>query len=497
MTDKNIDSTYINSHYFEPDGEGERNKRILKDIILKIRKEYGSDIIYDIFRLNALLMDLVPGMVRERKLIINALKEGILTQLIRGFDEKEPKDEVIQKCISLLISEMFITEAASRYAVDVIADSMIPDISVENKSSSKERQLIKGEKVFTKVVTKNDLFAHVSIGYKAFAFNYGIEEIDIPQNIRKIYPKAMKECRALKTVRITRGTEEIGRNIFDGCVNLKNIIIENNPYYSVDNGFFIDNKNGTLLRYINDEKNCITLPDGIKVIGKRSFDFCGAEKIKIPESVEKIEEDAFYNTMNLQYIITGENNKFFRSCDGVLYSRDGMELIFYPRGRKDSVYYIEHGAVKIGRKAFKNAILLSSIVFTDTLKEIGESAFENCIGIENIILPRSIELIGERAFRYCERISSIVLPQGIKSIGACAFQGCRSLNSLSVPRSVREIGNMAFNGCSSLKKVIVQENVSFIGDGVFDGCPDIEVAIKNNEYVVKYCKIHRIKYTSV
>lgn len=504
VTDKISGSTYMGSHYFEPSGEYVRTKRDLEDIILRIRQEYGSDIVNDIFRFNALLMDYAPSMVKERKLIINALREGTLMQLRRGVEANEPIDEVVGRCTALLISEMFITEAAARYVVGVMVESMLADVAANEENSdecgrdlSGEKQLIKGEKSFGTVVSESDLKDYDSIGYKAFAYERQITEVNIPDNIKKIYPKAFKGCGSLKSVSITGGTEVIGRNIFEGCICLQNVIIQNNPNYTAEDGFFIDRKNGILMQYTDRGKKTVSVANGIKVIGRRAFEFSEAEQIIISESVEKTEEDAFFCTMNLKRIDTDENNRHFRSPDGVLHSYDGKVLIRYPQGRTDVAYYLEDGVAKIGKKAFKDAVFLSSVSFTDTLKEIGESAFENCTGIENIIIPRSVELIGERAFRYCESVGNVILPQGIVSIGACAFQGCGNLKGISVPRSVREIGNMAFMDCTSLKRAVIQENVLFIGNEAFSGCPDIEVTISNNEYVAVYCKMHGIKYTAV
>lgn len=504
VTDKISGSTYMGSHYFEPSGEYVRTKRDLEDIILRIRQEYGSDIVNDIFRFNALLMDYAPSMVKERKLIINALREGTLMQLRRGVEANEPIDEVVGRCTALLISEMFITEAAARYVIGVMVESMLADVAANEENSdecgrdlSGEKQLIKGEKSFGTVVGESDLKDYDSIGYEAFAFERQLTEVNIPENIKKIYPKAFKGCGSLKSVSITGGTEVIGRNIFEGCICLQNVVIENNPNYTAEDGFFIDRKNGILMQYTDRGKKTVSVANGIRVIGRRAFEFSEAEQIIISESVEKTEEDAFFCTMNLKRIDTDENNRHFRSPDGVLYSYDGKVLIRYPQGRTDVAYYLEDGVAKIGKKVFKDAVFLSSVSFTDTLKEIGESAFENCTGIENIIIPRSVELIGERAFRYCESVGNVILPQGIVSIGACAFQGCGNLKGISVPRSVREIGNMAFMDCTSLKRVVIQENVLFIGNEAFSGCPDIEVTISNNEYVAVYCKMHGIKYTAV
>lgn len=90
-----------------------------------------------------------------------------------------------------------------------------------------------------------------------------------------------------------------------------------------------------------------------------------------------------------------------------------------------------------------------------------------------------------------------MLSRSIIVIGDCAFYNCLALDTISVPESVEKIGNLAFANCINLKSVIVQDNISFIGDGAFVGCPEIEVSIKNNEYVERYCKSRNITYKKI
>ncbi len=487
----------------DPNGR-EQSKRDFRNIIFKIMREYGNNITEDTERFNALLMDFAPDMSKERKLIINALKEGVLIQLRRCIEEHcETAEEAADKCTAMLVSEMFITEEAARYAVGIIADTM----KFEDGSRSRDvdvcgeclngKQLLKGQKIFGTVVTEKDLREYDSIGYKAFALNKELEQVNIPENIKSIRPKAFYGCRALKRVSISAKTEKIGREIFDGCTALENIETAGNPNYCVCDSFFIDRKNKVLMRYINSGAETVSVPDGIKTISRRAFEGSEPKSVKISECVEKIEDKAFFYAADIERIDTDGRNKSFRSIDGVLYSRDGRELICYPVGKRDTAYFVEDGTVKIGKRAFGNAAFLSGIVFNNSLKEIAESAFENCCEIENIILPESVELIGERAFRYCEKMISVILPHNIVRIGDCAFQGCRRLKSISIPKNVREIGNMAFMGCASLEKAVIQENVSFMGNEVFCDCPNIEVTVKGNEYAVMYCKMHKIRYSVV
>lgn len=90
-----------------------------------------------------------------------------------------------------------------------------------------------------------------------------------------------------------------------------------------------------------------------------------------------------------------------------------------------------------------------------------------------------------------------MLSRSIVVIGDCAFYNCSALEKISVPKGVEQIGNFAFANCTKLKSVIVQDNISFIGDSAFGNCPEIEVSIRNNDYVEMYCKSRNITYKKI
>ncbi len=485
-------------------GNSGQSKSDLGVIIYEIIKKYGNDIVEDVGRLNALLMDYVPDMAKERKLVINTMKEGMLSQLRRYIDiENDTLESAANRCVALLVSEMWITESAAQYAVNVILQALWHEKPINiSQSTDKDgdkidkKQLVKGNLTLGAVVREDELVDFNSIGYKAFASNQEISEIYVPENIKVIYPKAFKDCSQLKKIHLTGGTERIGRGVFDGCIGLETIDLPNSNYFTSANGLLIDRKAKRLVKFYGESAKC-SITNGIVTISEKSFERGNIERIIIPPSVEVIEESAFYCTMKLKEINVEPNNRIYKSIDGVLHSRDGRVLLRYPQGKPNVSYYLEDEVTKIERKAFSCAANLVSITFDGEVNEIGENAFEYCGAIENIILPRSVQRIGQRAFQYCEKLSSVMLPHGIIRIGDCAFMGCAMLKTLSVPKSVKEIGNMAFLNCKLLSKVVMQENVEFIGDKAFEGCPDVEIFVKGNEYVSTYCKVHGIRYSIV
>ena len=89
VSNKITSSTYVCPYCGEVADSYGQSKKNLGEILLGIKADYGIDVIDDIPRLNALLMDYAPEMAKERKLVINALKEGVLSQLRRGIDNDE------------------------------------------------------------------------------------------------------------------------------------------------------------------------------------------------------------------------------------------------------------------------------------------------------------------------------------------------------------------------------------------------------------------------
>ena len=57
------------------------------------------------------------------------------------------------------------------------------------------------------------------------------------------------------------------------------------------------------------------------------------------------------------------------------------------------------------------------------------------------------------AFKEEVILNTIVLPDSIMEIGDCAFEGCRNLTEVKIGKNVSVIGNRAFIWCESLKNI--------------------------------------------
>ena len=128
---------------------------------------------------------------------------------------------------------------------------------------------------------------------------------------------------------------------------------------------------------------------------------------------------------------------------------------------------------RIGRGAFANRGLLTSITIPYGVKEIDELAFEYDYYLESAALPSSIETIGWAAFHYCTSLKEISIPAHMTRIEITTFSECSSLCSIDIPETITSIGNGAFSDCKSLSSISIPSSVVSIEDGAFYGCESL------------------------
>ncbi len=220
------------------------------------------------------------------------------------------------------------------------------------------------------------------------------------------------------------------------------------------------------------ESNAFSLNDNIK-------------SVSFGRSIENLNASAFLGCSSLEKIIVGENNPYFKSKDGVLYSAGFRNLIKYPEGKQDDSYSINSYTTELGDYSFYGSQFLRDLVFPNELYKIGNYAFADCRLIETINMGVDVREIGDYAF-YKSGVKNVNFSSTLKSIGKAAF-AFSDMTKVSIPSSVVEIKDGTFYNCEALSEVIFGSGLKKIGDFAFSNTNVSVVNLSNQvTHIGKY-----------
>lgn len=254
----------------------------------------------------------------------------------------------------------------------------------------------------------------------------GIEELKIPQGVQHIACSFYSAKPTLKSVSLPQGLKTIGRFAFS-----------------------------------ETKLTEISLPSTLEQIGEYAFKECKKlHKITLPESVTIIGSEAFKLCVSLKNIVLPTQLQYIGAN---AFSQSGVERIVLPKGLTKffSAFsscenlrevVVKQGIEKIDKAAFTNCKSLVKIFLPEGLTEIGKEAFAGCLSLEQIILPSTLKVINEAAFANCISLKEVTLPDGIEKILSGAFHGCDHLESISISKDAF-IAEDAFCKCYKLSSL--------------------------------------------
>ena len=139
-------------------------------------------------------------------------------------------------------------------------------------------------------------------------------------------------------------------------------------------------------------------------------------------------------------ITIDKDNPKYASVDGVVFSKDMKQILYYPRKKN------------VG----------GSYTIPETVEKIGKMAFEET-AIKEVKMGNKINTISQRAFD-SSRILEVKIPDKVKTLGAEAFSNSKITNiDLN---NVKKIKSSCFNYCNGLKTIDLK-NVESIGKSAF------------------------------
>ena len=203
------------------------------------------------------------------------------------------------------------------------------------------------------------------IGERAFDSYYYLKSIILSGSITDIEEEAFYLCEELESIKFGSNLKHIGDYAFMCCSSLKSI----------------------------------TLPDSLESIGDEAFNNCSAlSSVTLGKNISSIGLNAFARCSKLENISVSGENEYFSSRDGILYNKEGTEIVIYPSGRKGSKFVIPDGVTSIGKGCFSTNKYLERIIVPSSVSRIGESAFSEC-SINSISLHDNLESIEKDTIR--------------------------------------------------------------------------------------------------
>ena len=324
---------------------------------------------------------------------------------------------------------------------------------------------------------------------------------------RIIFTKKSKKlcyCLVLKgaSLKIPGTIREIEANAFQGTAYEEIIFTKEN--IRLDKAAFQDSRwlerqgdlviIGTMLYHFSTGIKCLNVPDKIKTFHPDLFTYFNIpEKLVTPvlpgkHAMEVIAKGGKCSSLvitssqtdipvplirlckSLQEVIITEQHRQYRTQDGVVYSKDGKVLVWYPSSKRNLEFTIPDSVQKISEYAFWGQLYLQKITMPDTVVSLGICAFLDCCELKEITLSRNIKQIPDAnsyqkggVFENCEKLKTIVLPENLEYLGSYAF--CQSgLTSITINHRLEQIGEYSLMA-ENLHDIALPSSVRSLGKG--------------------------------
>lgn len=270
-------------------------------------------------------------------------------------------------------------------------------------------------------------------------------------------------------------------------------------HISGDYTYSLDSGNATIIRCKNFTDEEIVVPDtldGYPVTAIGDFAFSAASdvgaswgnttitytynytKITLPEGVKTIGRYAFAENKNLKEVVLPESLTDFNYC--AFMNCKNLESVNIPDGIECLPDFLFSGCAKLGTLALPddikiicdNAISITSAdLLPESVEYLGKELFTGCTE-ETVTLPENLKVL-RGTFYKMQALKQIEFNEYLKEIGEKTFQNCNGLTEFYVPDSVTLLGNSVFQNCANLTKVYMSVNVTHIPFRAFMNCTSL------------------------
>lgn len=287
--------------------------------------------------------------------------------------------------------------------------------------------------------------------YRVFGELFGgNNKYNVPQSLREIVmlggndiPKsAFEDCMYIEKIYISEFISDIGEKAFYNCPSLKEIVVdEKNSTYHSNGNCLIESATKRLI--LGCQTSTIPSDGTVTTIAGYAFGNCSnLKRIIVPNSVYKIELNAFYGCSSLEEIslpFVGEkaSNTSYTHFGYIFgaHSIESHNAVLIPESLKKVTVT---GNCSIGASAFSSCRNITSFTASSNIRTISAFAFSRCSALQTVRFEGTLETLGQSAFFNCTSLKEILLPASIKKIGNIVFQNCPLVKILCVEDSIAE-----------------------------------------------------------
>ena len=153
-----------------------------------------------------------------------------------------------------------------------------------------------------------------------------------------------------------------------------------------------------------------------------------------------------YSTLsqNITEITIADSNSKYCTQDGILYSKDMKELVWYPAKKPGDSFTTPSSVTKIGKQAFYGNQTLKNLVIASNVKTIGESVFLYS-HLEEVTINGSVTSLGSELFQSSSQLRKAVLPASLKTLSYRVFYGCTALKEIIFNGTSKQWSTIAIN----------------------------------------------------
>ncbi len=354
-------------------------------------------------------------------------------------------------------------------AYSITSDTMPYTVSLVRGDAS-----LSGDIEIPESVEYNDIvYSVTAIGDTAFFHESSITSITVPNTVTSVGERAFYDCRGIR-----------------GLVYNDNILMYvpylSSSVISVPEGIKTIHRDAFIDHY---NLSTLTIPSSVTDIGSYSFQYCTNLSTVNFNAIDCNATSAFVSLESLTTLNFASN--VTRISDSICFFCSNLVDLVLP----DSLTYI-------GKCAFLNCVLPSTITIPENVTYIGEGAFHQCTGLSTLYFNATnctsdlIEGSSSATIFGGSSLSTVIIGENVTRIPNSFLWACQNVQSLTIPESTTIIGNKAFLA-SGLTEITIPENVTEIGGLAFWSCTNLTTVNYNainctsagssSQYIFKDC----------